>query len=83
MFKKVNVPVMLKRTLHLREAFGGKPSAWRALSPSQVLGLVQNMSVFQCPKCEHQTHIFGSDGARQLADTLEVQFLGESEGGEQ
>lgn len=42
----------------------------------QVLGLVQNMSVFQCPNCNHQTHIFGSDGARQLADTLGVQFLG-------
>lgn len=42
----------------------------------QVLGLVQNMSVFQCPKCSYQTHIFGSDGARQLADTLGVTFLG-------
>ncbi|XP_049452709.1 iron-sulfur protein NUBPL isoform X2 [Epinephelus fuscoguttatus] len=42
-----------------------------------VLGLVQNMSVFQCPKCNHQTHIFGSDGARQLADTLGVNFLGD------
>uniref|UniRef100_A0A671VZ46 Iron-sulfur cluster transfer protein NUBPL n=1 Tax=Sparus aurata TaxID=8175 RepID=A0A671VZ46_SPAAU len=42
-----------------------------------VLGLVQNMSVFQCPNCNHQTHIFGSDGARQLADTLGVQFLGD------
>ncbi|TMS21668.1 Iron-sulfur protein NUBPL [Larimichthys crocea] len=41
-----------------------------------VLGLVQNMSVFQCPNCNHQTHIFGSDGARQLADTLGVQLLG-------
>ncbi|XP_034715062.1 iron-sulfur protein NUBPL [Etheostoma cragini] len=43
----------------------------------QVLGLVQNMSVFQCPNCHHQTHIFGSDGARQLADTLGVQLLGD------
>ncbi|XP_028250525.1 iron-sulfur cluster transfer protein NUBPL isoform X2 [Parambassis ranga] len=42
-----------------------------------VLGLVQNMSVFQCPKCNHQTHIFGSDGARQLANTLGVTFLGD------
>uniref|UniRef100_A0A4W6CLQ7 Iron-sulfur cluster transfer protein NUBPL n=1 Tax=Lates calcarifer TaxID=8187 RepID=A0A4W6CLQ7_LATCA len=42
-----------------------------------VLGLVQNMSVFQCPNCNHQTHIFGSDGARQLAETLGVQFLGD------
>uniref|UniRef100_A0A673CD98 Iron-sulfur cluster transfer protein NUBPL n=1 Tax=Sphaeramia orbicularis TaxID=375764 RepID=A0A673CD98_9TELE len=42
-----------------------------------VLGLVQNMSVFQCPNCHHQTHIFGSDGARQLAQTLGVPFLGD------
>ncbi|XP_061889955.1 iron-sulfur protein NUBPL isoform X1 [Entelurus aequoreus] len=42
-----------------------------------VLGLVQNMSVFTCPKCDHQTHIFGADGARQLADTLGVQLLGD------
>ncbi|XP_076002733.1 iron-sulfur cluster transfer protein NUBPL [Genypterus blacodes] len=42
-----------------------------------VLGLVQNMSVFQCPNCNHQTHIFGSDGARRLADTLGVRFLGD------
>uniref|UniRef100_A0A673WPA1 Iron-sulfur cluster transfer protein NUBPL n=1 Tax=Salmo trutta TaxID=8032 RepID=A0A673WPA1_SALTR len=32
-----------------------------------VLGIVQNMSVFQCPKCNHQTHIFESDGARSLS----------------
>ena len=42
----------------------------------QVLGLVQNMSVFQCPNCNHKTHIFGSDGARQLAITLGVELLG-------
>ncbi|XP_024858922.1 iron-sulfur protein NUBPL isoform X2 [Kryptolebias marmoratus] len=42
-----------------------------------VLGLVQNMSVFQCPNCHHQTHIFGSDGARQLAETLGVELLGD------
>ncbi|XP_038865697.1 iron-sulfur protein NUBPL isoform X1 [Salvelinus namaycush] len=42
-----------------------------------VLGIVQNMSVFQCPKCNHQTHIFGADGARALADTLGVQVLGD------
>lgn len=42
-----------------------------------VLGLVQNMSVFQCPNCSHQTHIFGSDGARNLAQTLGVEFLGD------
>ncbi|XP_077395416.1 iron-sulfur cluster transfer protein NUBPL isoform X3 [Festucalex cinctus] len=42
-----------------------------------VLGLVQNMSTFECPKCHHQTAIFGSDGARQLADSLGVALLGD------
>ncbi|KAG5857474.1 hypothetical protein ANANG_G00019840 [Anguilla anguilla] len=42
-----------------------------------VLGLVQNMSVFQCPNCQHQTHIFGEDGARELARTLGVDVLGD------
>ncbi|XP_026966831.1 iron-sulfur cluster transfer protein NUBPL isoform X6 [Sagmatias obliquidens] len=43
-----------------------------------VLGLVQNMSVFQCPKCKHKTHIFGADGARRLARTLDLDILGQS-----
>uniref|UniRef100_A0A3P9HI14 Iron-sulfur cluster transfer protein NUBPL n=1 Tax=Oryzias latipes TaxID=8090 RepID=A0A3P9HI14_ORYLA len=42
-----------------------------------VLGLVENMSVFQCPNCNHQTHIFGSEGAQRLAETLGVAFLGD------
>uniref|UniRef100_A0A8C2PL68 Iron-sulfur protein NUBPL n=1 Tax=Capra hircus TaxID=9925 RepID=A0A8C2PL68_CAPHI len=42
-----------------------------------VLGLVQNMSVFQCPKCKHKTHIFGADGARRLARTLDLDILGD------
>ncbi|XP_061531396.1 iron-sulfur protein NUBPL isoform X5 [Phycodurus eques] len=42
-----------------------------------VLGLVQNMSAFRCPKCHHETAIFGSDGASQLADTLGVALLGD------
>uniref|UniRef100_A0A3Q2EGU5 Iron-sulfur cluster transfer protein NUBPL n=1 Tax=Cyprinodon variegatus TaxID=28743 RepID=A0A3Q2EGU5_CYPVA len=42
-----------------------------------VLGLIQNMNVFQCPNCNHQTHIFGSDGVRQLAEKIGVKFLGD------
>ncbi|XP_019733748.1 iron-sulfur cluster transfer protein NUBPL isoform X2 [Hippocampus comes] len=42
-----------------------------------VLGLVQNMSTFECPKCGQQTAIFGSDGARRLADSLGVALLGD------
>ncbi|XP_066550610.1 iron-sulfur cluster transfer protein NUBPL [Amia ocellicauda] len=42
-----------------------------------VLGFVQNMSVFQCPNCQHQSHIFGTDGARELARSLGVEVLGD------
>ncbi|XP_025942259.1 iron-sulfur protein NUBPL isoform X2 [Apteryx rowi] len=42
-----------------------------------VLGLVQNMSVFQCPKCKHETHIFGADGVRNLAKSLGLDILGD------
>ncbi|XP_074184227.1 iron-sulfur cluster transfer protein NUBPL isoform X3 [Rhinolophus sinicus] len=61
------------------------PVVWRGLMVMsaiekllrQVLGLVQNMSVFQCPKCKHRTHIFGADGARRLAQTLDLDVLGD------
>lgn len=36
------------------------------------------MSVFQCPKCKHKTHIFGADGARRLAQTLDLDVLGKT-----
>ena len=42
-----------------------------------VLGLVQNMSFFECPNCQHKSHIFGHDGAKALADELEIPVLGE------
>ncbi|XP_077987009.1 iron-sulfur cluster transfer protein NUBPL-like [Glandiceps talaboti] len=42
-----------------------------------VLGIVQNMSVFECPKCHHQTHIFGHDGARNVAMEMGVDILGD------
>lgn len=46
-----------------------------------VLGLVQNMSVFVCPKCGHETKIFAhddlGDGARRKAEEMGVDFLGD------
>ncbi len=43
-----------------------------------VLGLVENMSFFQCPNCGHTSHIFGHGGARREAERLGTEFLGES-----
>ncbi|KAJ6667350.1 hypothetical protein lerEdw1_017328 [Lerista edwardsae] len=45
-----------------------------------VLGLIQNMSIFQCPKCKHETHIFGTDGVRNLANELGLDVLEEAFG---
>jgi ATP-binding protein involved in chromosome partitioning len=42
-----------------------------------ILGLVENMSVFVCPECGHESHIFGHGGARATAAELEAPFLGE------
>jgi ATP-binding protein involved in chromosome partitioning len=42
-----------------------------------VLGIVENMSYFACPNCGHVTHIFSHGGAREEAERLGVEFLGE------
>jgi Mrp family chromosome partitioning ATPase len=41
-----------------------------------VLGVVENMSGFICPKCGEQLHIFGSDGGRKMAEEMGVPYLG-------
>lgn len=46
----------------------------------EVLGMVQNMSVFVCPHCQQETRIFahgGLSGAEAKAKELGVQFLGD------
>jgi ATP-binding protein involved in chromosome partitioning len=42
-----------------------------------VLGLIENMSYFCCPKCGHRSEIFGHGGARREAERLGAEFLGE------
>lgn len=42
-----------------------------------VLGIVENMSYFACPKCGERSNIFGNGGARAEAEKIGVKFLGE------
>ncbi len=42
-----------------------------------VLGIIENMSFFVCPKCGERSDIFGHGGARLEAQRLGVPFLGE------
>ncbi len=41
-----------------------------------VLGLIENMSVFHCPECGYEAHIFGSGGVKAEAERLGLPFLG-------
>src|SRR3546814_21021466 len=41
-----------------------------------VLGIVENMIVFVCPNCGHESHIFSHGGARREAERLGLEFLG-------
>ena len=42
-----------------------------------VLGIVENMSLYICPNCGHEAHIFGHGGAKREAEKLGMEFLGE------
>jgi ATP-binding protein involved in chromosome partitioning len=41
-----------------------------------ILGLIENMSTFICPKCGHEEHIFGDGGVRREAERMGLPFLG-------
>jgi ATP-binding protein involved in chromosome partitioning len=42
-----------------------------------VLGIVENMSWFECPHCGKPTAIFGSGGGARLATAVELPLLGQ------
>ncbi len=41
-----------------------------------VIGIVENMSYFECPHCGKRTHVFLADGGQHLAQELNVPLLG-------
>lgn len=44
----------------------------------KILGLVQNMSLFHCPNCDHETHVFGSnERVKKLCDSADINLLGD------
>ena len=42
-----------------------------------ILGVVENMSFHLCPKCGHESHIFGSGGAQKMSQEYGVEVLGQ------
>lgn len=41
-----------------------------------ILGVVENMSIFTCPSCGTESHIFGFGGAERVSTKFEVSVLG-------
>ena len=41
-----------------------------------ILGIVENMSYFVCPHCQHEIDIFSKGGGERTAKQFEVPFLG-------
>ncbi|MFX0094196.1 MAG: P-loop NTPase, partial [Candidatus Hodarchaeota archaeon] len=41
-----------------------------------LLGIIENMSEFICPKCNEKHHIFGEGGGKQLAEQFNTELLG-------
>jgi ATP-binding protein involved in chromosome partitioning len=41
-----------------------------------IIGIVENMSIYVCPNCDHQEHIFGQGGGQKMCTDYGVDFLG-------
>ena len=53
------------------------PGFFQAHFSFQVLGMIQNMSIFTCPHCDKDTHIFGSNGVERECTRNDLRFLGD------
>jgi ATP-binding protein involved in chromosome partitioning len=42
-----------------------------------ILGVVENMSTHLCPKCGHESHIFGAGGAERMCKDYGTELLGQ------
>ncbi|MCB1325223.1 MAG: Mrp/NBP35 family ATP-binding protein [Spirochaetales bacterium] len=42
-----------------------------------ILGVIENMSLFVCPNCGHESHVFSKNGGQSLASRFKMPLLGE------
>jgi ATP-binding protein involved in chromosome partitioning len=69
------IVVSTPQTLSLKDSIRGIRMFEKVNVP--VLGMIQNMSLFRCPCCGHEEHVFGKDGVRDACDQLGIRFLGD------
>jgi len=41
-----------------------------------IIGIIENMSYYECPKCNEKTMLFGNGGAKKTSQDMDVPFLG-------
>jgi ATP-binding protein involved in chromosome partitioning len=72
------VVVSTPQTVALADARKGVAMFQQESINVPVLGIIENMAYFTPPELpENKYHIFGKDGARHLAEDLNIPFLGE------
>jgi ATP-binding protein involved in chromosome partitioning len=42
-----------------------------------IVGVIENMSYFQCPHCSERINIFGEGGGQKISEKFDIPFLGE------
>lgn len=42
-----------------------------------IIGVIENMSHFVCPKCDDKHYIFGNGGVKKISEQFKIPFLGE------
>ena len=48
-----------------------------------ILGIVENMSIYMCPKCGHEEHIFGEGGGNRMSEQYDVDLAGLAAAGQE
>ena len=69
------VIVSTPQDIALKDAVKGLSMFQKVSVP--ILGMIQNMSVFTCPNCNHSTHIFGSEGVSRTCAEHGIDLLGD------
>lgn len=65
-------------TPHATAAFVAARAGAMALQTNhEVLGVVENMSYYNCSKCGEKDYVFGRGGGGKLAETLHTELLGQ------
>jgi ATP-binding protein involved in chromosome partitioning len=63
-------------TPHATAAFvAARAGAMAVHTKHEILGVVENMSYYECTKCGEKDHIFGRGGGAKLADELHAELL--------